>query len=129
MAPWEWLGAAGRRGKGKIKVLWRLGRASPGRRMDTQILLPYSCAPPLQTLVEPRFNFRLHFLSLRHFLCLCPPNHPRRQRHLLVSSAAHPPVPNNVWALYIWLRPGPFGGPDCIVWLGPALSPVRLPAI
>ena len=44
----------------------------------------------------------------------------------LVGLAAHP---RNVWVVYIWLRPGPFGGLDCVVWSRPALSTVRLPAI
>ena len=37
------------------------GRVSPRRRMNSQFLLQYSCAPLLQTLVEPRLNFCLHF--------------------------------------------------------------------
>ena len=81
------LGVAGwgRGGGGRNGVLWHLGRASVGRRMNTQILLQYFCAPPLQTLVEPRFNFCLHFLG-HPFLYPCvflppPPNYlpPRTQ--------------------------------------------------
>ena len=109
VAGWGWGGGGG----------WRLGRASPGRRMNTQILLQYSCAPPLQTLVEPRFNFCLHFLSLRQF-CLFPPTHPRRPHSFSVGSAAHPPPPPQCVGR-VWLRPGPFGDCDCVVWSGPTL--------
>ena len=80
-------------------MLWHHRRASPGQRMDTQILLLYFCAAPLQTLVEARFNFCLHFLSLRQLFCLFPPTHPWRPHLFLVGSADHPPDPRSAWVV------------------------------
>ena len=83
--------------------------------MNSQVLSLFLCAPPLQTLVEPHFNFCLHVLSLRQLFCLFPPTHPRRPHHFLVGSAVHPPTPRSVWVVYIWPHAGPFGGRDCVV--------------
>ena len=87
----------------------------PGAENEYQILLYYFCATPMQALVEPRFIFCLHILTLRQFIYLFPPTHPRQPLPFFVGSP-----PRTVWVVYLWLRPGLFGDRDCVVWLGPA---------
>ena len=52
-----------------------LREGEPRRRMDSQVLLHYSCALPLQTLVEPHLNFCLH-LHLGRFAVFARPPAP-----------------------------------------------------
>ena len=65
------------------------GREGPRWRMNNQMLLQFFCAPPLQTLVEPRFNFCLHFpFSSNFFVFPRPPA--RGGRTYLARPPAHP---------------------------------------
>ena len=55
--------------------------------MNTQILLECFCAPPLQTLVEPHFNFCLHLHLGSFSVFACPP---------------HPHTPETCWRMRVF---------------------------
>ena len=88
-------GRAGGGGGGRLAP--REGQ--PGAENEYSNFVAIFCGPPLQTLVEPHFNFVCISSHLGSFFCLFPPTHPRRPHLFLVGPADHPPTPGSVWVV------------------------------